>query len=58
MSLTVHICVDLVPTETREGIGVSKTVVTDSCELPCRCWESNLDPLEEQTVLLAAEPSL
>jgi hypothetical protein len=22
-----------------------------SCELPCECWELNLDPLEEQPVL-------
>ena len=28
-----------------------------SCELPCGCWELNLGPLEEQSVLLAAEPS-
>ena len=27
-----------------------------SCKLPCRCWESNPGPLEEQ--LLTAEPSL
>jgi hypothetical protein len=30
-----------------EGIGASGTGVTDSCELPCRCWELALDPLEE-----------
>lgn len=24
----------------------------DGCELLCRCWELNLDPLEEQSVLL------
>ena len=29
-----------------------------SCELPCGCWELNLDPLEEQPVLLTTEPSL
>jgi hypothetical protein len=29
-------------------------VITDSCELPCRCWELNLDPLEEP---LTAKPA-
>jgi hypothetical protein len=26
--------------------------------LPCGCWELNLGPLEEQSVLLTSEPSL
>ena len=30
----------------------------DSCELPCGYWVLNLEPLEEQSVLLTAEPSL
>jgi hypothetical protein len=30
----------------------------DSCELPCGCCKLNLGPLEEQPVLLTAEPSL
>ena len=34
------------------------TRITDSCELLCGCWELNLGPLEEQPVLLTAEPSL
>ena len=29
----------------------------NTCELPCRCWELNLSPLEEQSVLLTTEPS-
>lgn len=29
-----------------------------SCELPCRCWESNRCPREEQPVLWGAELSL
>jgi hypothetical protein len=33
-------------------------MVTDSCELPCGCWELNPDPLEEQPVFLSTEPSL
>jgi hypothetical protein len=27
------------------------------CEPPCGCWEMNSGPLEEQTVLLTAEPA-
>ena len=30
----------------------------DGCEPPCDCWELNSDPLEEQPVLLTAEPFL
>ena len=29
--------------------------VIESCELPFGCWESNLDPLEEQPVLLTTD---
>lgn len=32
--------------------------VTDSCAPPCGCWELDLGTLENQTVCLAAEPSL
>ena len=32
--------------------------ITDSCELPCGCWELNLGPLEKQSLLLIDEPSL
>ena len=32
--------------------------VRDDCELSCGCWELNSGPLEEQPVLLTAEPSL
>ena len=31
--------------------------ITDGCEPPCGCWGLNLGPLEEQSVLLTAEPS-
>ena len=34
------------------------TGVTDSCELPCECWELMPGPPEEQSGLLTAEPSL
>lgn len=30
----------------------------DRCELPCGCWDLNLGPLEEPTVLLTTEPTL
>ena len=32
--------------------------ITDGCEPPCGCWELNAGLLEEQPVLLSAEPSL
>jgi hypothetical protein len=32
--------------------------ITDGCEPPCGCQELNSGPLEEQLVLLTAEPSL
>ena len=32
--------------------------ITDGCEPPCGCWELNSGSLEEQSVLLTAEPSL
>ena len=34
-----------------EGVEFPGAGVTDSCELPCGCWESNLGPLQEQQVL-------
>lgn len=48
-----HVC--LVPIE--EGVGIPRTVVTDSCELPYGLWERNPGPLEKQPLLLTAEPS-
>jgi hypothetical protein len=33
-------------------------LITGGCEPPCGCWEFNLGPLEEQTVLLISAPSL
>ena len=41
-----------------EGVGSPGTRVTDSCKLPCGCWELNTGPLEEQPALLNAEPFL
>ena len=36
----------------------STDLITDGCEPPCGCWELNSGPLEEQAMLLTAEPSL
>jgi hypothetical protein len=33
-------------------------LITDGCEPPCGCWELNSGPSEEESVLLATEPSL
>jgi hypothetical protein len=32
--------------------------ITGGCEPPCGCWDLNSGPLEEQSVLFTAEPSL
>ena len=40
-----------------EDGGSPRTGVRDSCELPCDCWKLNLNPLEEQPVLLTTEAS-
>ena len=43
----------------RIGIMMSDSLDLElqSCELPCGCWELNLGPLEEQSVLLTTESS-
>jgi hypothetical protein len=46
----------IVPAE--EDVGASGTGITDGCEPPCGYWGSNPDPLQEQSVLVTAEPSL
>ena len=53
-------CIDVLPEFLSVCVGVrsSGTEVKDACELPCRCWELNPGPLEEQPVLLTAELSL
>jgi hypothetical protein len=33
-------------------------LIMDGCEPPCGCWNLNSGPLEEQSVLLTAEPFL
>jgi hypothetical protein len=41
-----------------EGVRSPGTGVTDSCKLPCGCWKLNPSALEEQPMLLTAEPSV
>lgn len=41
-----------------EAAGALGIGVTDGCEPPHGCWELNLGPLEEQSVLSPAETSL
>jgi hypothetical protein len=41
-----------------ECVRTPEAGVTDIDELSCGCWELNLGLLEEQPVLLSAEPSL
>lgn len=51
-------CACLVPKEARRPHWILGTILTDGCELARRCWESNVGPWEEQSVLLITEPSL
>lgn len=46
------------PQRQDEGPRYPGTDVTNSCKSLCGCGESNLAPLEEQQVLLSAEPSV
>lgn len=46
------------PTEVRRGHGICTNGGMDGCEPPCRYWELNLCPLQEDLVLLTAEPPL
>jgi hypothetical protein len=32
-------------------------LITGGCEPPCGCWDLNSGPLQEQSLLLPAEPS-
>ena len=46
------------PQRPEEGVPSPGIGITDRCDPPCGCWESNLDPLEEQSMPLTSEPSL
>ena len=54
----VHSACAWCPRSPEEGIELLVVVFSDSCKLPWGCWESNLDPLKDQSVLLTPEPSL
>lgn len=46
------------PLKTEQGFRSPRIGFTEGCKTPCRCWESNKGPLEEQPVLLTTEPLL
>jgi hypothetical protein len=46
------ICIVILTVGRWVGVEPPGAGVTDSCELPCGCWEFNLDPVH-----LTAEPS-
>ena len=50
--------IDVLPICMCEDVRCPGTGVTDSSELPCGCWDLNPGSLEEQSMLLTAEPSL
>lgn len=61
LPLPVSSCVSFVclaPSEVKEGLRSPATGVPEGSQLPCGCWALNPCPLEEQPVLLTAEPSL
>ena len=46
------------PGRSKKGVRSPGAGVTGGCESPCECWELNLGSLQEQQVLLPAEPAL
>lgn len=44
-------CTCRTPQKPEEGARFPRTVVSDDCEMPCRCWEMNLRPLQQQYVV-------
>lgn len=46
------------PQRPEQGIGSPDTGVTDTCELPHGCWESNLGSPQEQHMLSTTSPHL
>jgi hypothetical protein len=45
------------PQRPEDCISSPGTEVIRGCELPSGCWDSNLDPLEEQQMFLTTEAS-
>ena len=55
--LQACLCTTCVPgTEEVKGVRSPGTGVTGMCELSYRCWDLNIDPLEEEPMLSTAEP--
>lgn len=56
------VCVCIIPVAAsgspEEGVGSPETGVTGGYESACAFWEQNLDPLQEQLLLLITDPSL
>jgi hypothetical protein len=44
--LCIFVCVYAMPTGARRGHWIPGAGVTDACEPPCECWESNFIPVE------------
>lgn len=55
LTMYVYICVQY-PRRAKDDSDFPGTRVTDRCKLPCRCWNSNLGPLEELSGSLTSEP--
>lgn len=53
-SVYVHRCMQCVG---RPEEGIRADGVTDTCELPARCWEPNADALQRQSMCVPAEHS-
>lgn len=57
----VYLCATCMPAP-HDGqvmaLNLPKTEVADGHELPCGYWKLNLDPLEEERMLLPTKPSL
>lgn len=56
LPVCLHVCACW-PQRSEEGTRSPGSGVADGCELPCKCWEPNPRSLQEQRVLLLAEPS-
>jgi hypothetical protein len=54
----IYVCVSSAYKGQKKMLVPPESRVTDSCELPFRCWELTPDHLKEQPILLTAEPSL
>lgn len=58
MHISVYHIYAWCPRRPKEGLRTHGPGVTDSYDLSCGCWKSNPGPVDEEPVLLTAEPSL